>query len=243
MSKFTLAFRNNDTVNNNPGDSGNAGGEDSGGGSTNKTYVYTVSGATKTEANGNYYDTGDKLDEFPIYTNGKYYLGYSLSNETFFISLDPNCNSPSYANEMAVSLSDYPTPVNISWYEVGGNSIDGMIVTNYSDDSDDGSMDKAYVYTVSGAGTPEVNGDYWDTGELIECYPSYENANGVKIYCQVITGLGQWVIHSPSGGDHLYAAWWNGDTVYNALEECIYWRVMDGSVPLPTITKYNSVMK
>lgn len=98
---------------------------------------------------------------------------------------------------------------------------------------------KTYVYTVSGAGSKEVNGDYWDTGELVEGYPSYENANGVKIYCQIITGLGQWVIHSPSGGDHLYAAWWNGDTVYNPLEACIYWRTMDGANPLPTITIYS----
>jgi hypothetical protein len=102
------------------------------------------------------------------------------------------------------------------------------------------SPDKIYVYTVSGAGTSEVNGDYWDTGELIEGYPSYENANGIKIYCVVVAGLGQWVINQSTTGDPLYGAWWNGDTVYNPLEECLYWRTVDGSEPLPTVTKYNS---
>ena len=207
----------------------------------NSTDYYIVSGAGSFEYDGTYTYL-DEYNGYPRYSclgadgSTMMYMQYNTNMDAYIISAMGNtaylCAGRDIGNSWTVGTANAPAPTVTKGNNVGGDTPDVPNTPN-----------KNYVYTVSGAGTTEVNGDYWDTGELIEGYPSYENANGVKIYCIVAGGIGKWIIKLDSaGGDHFYSSYWNGDTVYNPLEECIYWRIIDGSAPAPTVTAYRTTI-
>lgn len=93
------------------------GGSESGGGSTDKTYLYTVSGAGTASANGDYWDTGETNYGYPICTNGTYYL-YFFGGDEWWV-LDDALNAPPFAYHCSVMNV---APNEGSWNVESGSS-------------------------------------------------------------------------------------------------------------------------
>ena len=101
--------------------------------------------------------------------------------------------------------------------------------------------DKTYVYTVSGAGTSEVNGDYWDSGETTytnnddktETVPVYINDKGSKLYYN--TDNLMWVLESENDpGNILYDGAGQYDKVVGTYRD---FNAGDGTSPV--VAEYN----
>jgi hypothetical protein len=173
------------------------------------------------------------------------------------------------------NYSDYPgsyiyepdasstLPVSSSWMNLEEQVISGMKSEVVSSSGDSGSSDgKTYVYTVSGAGLADVNGDYWATGETVKIntnfidpndryntiwrdteYPIYTNE---KYYIVPNGGTGQWIIDdavTPNGAPNYRGPFINTGTLSGDV--CIAntpadgsWEVLGGTAPAPTVTAY-----
>ena len=131
----------------------------SGGGNTpsDKEYKYTVSGAGDADANGNYWATGETVAiptifvdvdneknfisqraEYPIYTNGKYYIvpnegvGQYIIDDAVTPNGAPNYRGP-FVNSGTLSggVCIANTPADGSW-EVLGGTAPAPTVTEYA---------------------------------------------------------------------------------------------------------------
>lgn len=78
----------------------------SGGGDSDKTYVYTVSGAGTTEINGNYWQSSDTFNGYPVYTNGIYYI-CNCNGNNMWDSWSIHTSIPSSINDTMASYVYY----------------------------------------------------------------------------------------------------------------------------------------
>ncbi len=167
---------------------GEAGGESGGGssGGGNGT-LFRVSGAGSTEANGDYFDTGETKNNLPIYKNENNIYMY-FSNQCGYSWASGWCLSPTVIDEgsgmlyctVASSADTYPTNMLSSW-----STLDGVTPVPVCRKLDENGNEIIPAdYTVTGAGTEAVNGDYYATGEYLDGTngPIYKNANNVYLF-------------------------------------------------------------
>ena len=210
--------------------------------------AFRVTGAGSTEANGDYYATGetrtkDGYGTFPVYKNNNNI--YMYFSDICGYSWAPGwCLSPTIIDQGGGMLyctavydaSDYATAMLKSW-----SSLDGThpSPTCYELDSN-GNIILPVDYTVTGAGTAAVNGYYYATGDKQYGYPVYANKNGVKLWYFGMMGgwvfspdfseaTASWYYHCEAYGDVTTGNWAN-DALYPTVDAL-------GSAPLPTVTK------
>lgn len=127
-------------------------------------------------------------------------------------------------------------------YEGGGAS-GGDSGGNDTGGSDSGGGTSNADYTVSGAGTEAVNGNYYATGEYYEgrnSAPIYKNKNGVYFFAtgshnifanSITTDLNiETYYHCEAYGDYYTTGAWANDALYPTCGEF-------GIEPFPTVTK------
>ena len=138
-----------------------------------KTYVYTVSGAGDSRFDGNYYATGESKNDYPVYTNGfskLYYTGSWWGLEYDEGMTDYICvnEDPTGTWSVDLGISDAPT---VTAYQGGGSSDEG-------DDSGSGST--------GDDGTPplkiKVSGLVDDSEKWSYANGIYESTDGGKNY-------------------------------------------------------------
>ena len=191
---------------------------------TDKAYVYTVSGAGTAAANGNYYLTDKTIDGNPVYTNGACYMWGNVIDDDLDVGnlhlYTEQSSGNLLGNYWTVDFGEYPEPI-VTEYAGGqtGNS-------SSSDAPDD--SDKTYVYTVSGAGTEKVNGDYWDSGEVYDGIPVYTNGT-----CEMFGN--QMSFHGITDEPG-----YRGEAMilYHAPSFTSGWTINEGASPAPTVTTY-----
>jgi hypothetical protein len=157
-----------------------SGGSSSGGGSTSNV-DYTVSGSSTAEANGDYTNTGDTINGYPSYSNGKgYYMLYTPNYGGMWqITNDINASGPPKHSVM----SSNALPPTEGW--------SGVTVTEGG--SSGGGSTATIEYYVSGASREEANGGYWRDGE-IGGYPRYTNGS-----CDMVCPTGVYWAIGPVG--------------------------------------------
>jgi hypothetical protein len=173
-----------------------------------KEYKYTVSGAGDSNANGDYWATGEtvkvstsfvdpndryntiqKDTEYPIYTNGTYYIvpnggvGQYIIDDAVTPNGAPNYRGPSLiTGTLSGDVCIANTPADGSW-EVLGGTAPAPTVTEYSEGGDTpGTDDKTYVYTASRFNDGKTDGDYYLTDLTYDGYPVYSNGTMYLYY-------------------------------------------------------------
>ena len=89
------------------------------------------------------------------------------------------------------------------------------------DNGNDTPSDKTYLYTVSGAGTAEANGDYWETGD-----GTYTNGTCTMFF---ESASGDWYLGADPTAPYYYRM--GGNPLGN-------WTVFKGTAPAPTVVEY-----
>ena len=112
---------------------------------------------------------------------------------------------------------------NIARYTADFDASD-LINGNTPDSPDNGNdtpSDKTYLYTVSGAGTAEANGDYWETGD-----GTYTNGTCTMFF---ESASGDWYLGADPTAPYYYRM--GGNPLGN-------WTVFKGTAPAPTVVEY-----
>jgi hypothetical protein len=169
-----------------------SGNGDSGSGD-GKTYVYTVSGAGTAAANGNYWDTGETNYDYPICTNGNYYL-YFFGGDEWWV-MDDVMNAPPFAYHCSVMNV---APNEGSWSVESGAS-PAPTITKYSGGGSGGVVN---TYRISGCPSPAYDGNYQLTQQTSTlCTMIYKKVGDTEKHL-VKTTKGQWIVgfYDPEGG-------------------------------------------
>ena len=132
--------------------------------------------------------------------------------------------------DSAIYDGDFDIP---EWVGKGSDSDNGGNGDSDNGDNGDSGDGKTYVYTVSGFGTVDVNGDYYDSGET--------NQKGNPVYtngkCNMsLDDIWLWSIY-PVGSTSDNNYYWLADV--NATTPTVTgWEVSSGVPPIGTVTAY-----
>ena len=246
----------------NDGDGDDSGDSGDSGNNTDKVYKYTVSGAGTESVDGNYFDTGISISGYPSYMKDGTENDSSASVILFNagdrwaisflgITLDQLKTSSSPSNDVALySTAAYVTDsTNITdTWSIGGVAGTDPVPTvteyNTSPDSGGDTVTRNYVYTMSGAGSDIVNGNYYDTGEVFDDFPVYRNDNGIYFFHS--HGQGWWNVTDIAPADFAFDASVNCyyGWGYNALPNMEIGAADVGYgtwiTPAPTLTEYST---
>lgn len=181
-----------------PGDSGSGDG---------KTYVYTVSGAGTTAANGDYWLTDQVYDDgettYPIYTNGTYYM--YCSGSLWFIDQDTD---DSGMNDLYWANGNKDTgAAGLEWKssENGFDELPAPTVTAYQgggSTGDGGASVLASAYQVSGAGGDSGFNDIYRESDPIGDRSSFWTEYGFCL--NYSPAVSRWELRDPGGSTIYY---------------------------------------
>lgn len=167
-----------------------AGGDNAG--VSDKTYLYTVSGAGTASANGDYWDSGEVKDGYPIYTNGTCYLYYFGDDGWWMIDTDL---VPSF---MYHAISFDVMPDETAWAVEDGTA-PAPTVTAYAGGGGGGTVN---TYRIFGCPSTAYDGDYQLTDQTSTlCTMMYKKVGDTEKHL-VKTTNGQWIVgfYDPEGG-------------------------------------------
>ena len=234
----------------NEGDNSDSGGG-SGSDNTSKA-MYRVSNAGSTEANGDYFDTGEtrtlqNLGTFPIYKNSNdiylYFSNWCSYSAAPGWVLAPKINGILqddgsgllYCTFSGSDYESYMTAMLSNW-----STLDGVSPTPVCRKLDENGNEIIPAdYTVSGAGTEAVNGDYYATGNYISGTSGaiYKHKTN-EVYLFGDGSNCNFAFEPIRGSAYYYTCeTYSYDIQTGDWANAIYPSTGSGSTPYPTVTK------